>query len=104
MCAQAFLYNPGNFGTPTQLSWASLTGQNFTAQHNSPHIDFCGAHFWPDRWVRTRGQAAARALARPAPAPGRACAREARPRHTMPPPALALLPNYHREAPAEAHF
>lgn len=49
---QAFLYNPGNFGTPTQLSWAALTGQNFTAQHNSPHIDFCAAHLWPDRWVR----------------------------------------------------
>ncbi len=49
---QAFLYNPGNFGTPTQLSWAALTGQNFTAQHNSPHIDFCAAHLWLDRWVR----------------------------------------------------
>ncbi len=59
------MYNPGNFGTPTQLSWASLTGQNFTAQHNSPHIDFCGAHFWPDRWVRARPQAAARARAPP---------------------------------------
>ncbi len=61
--AQAFLYNPGNFGTPTQLSWASLTGQNFTAQHNSPHIDFCGAHFWPDRWVRARCRAVAHARA-----------------------------------------
>ncbi|KAK9821607.1 hypothetical protein WJX81_006064 [Elliptochloris bilobata] len=52
---QAFLYNPGNFGTPTQLSWAALTGQNFTAQHNSPHIDFCAAHLWPDRWLPLLG-------------------------------------------------
>ena len=52
-CAQAFLYNPGNVGTPTQLSWAALTGQNFSAEHASPHIDFCAAHIWPDRWVRT---------------------------------------------------
>ncbi len=39
---------PGDNG---QLSWTSLTGQNFTAQHDSPHIDFCGAHYWPDLWV-----------------------------------------------------
>ena len=39
---------PGENG---QLSWTSLTGQNFTAQHDSPHIDFCGAHYWPDLWV-----------------------------------------------------
>ena len=39
---------PGENGS---LSWTALTGQNFTAQHNSPHIDFCGAHYWPDLWV-----------------------------------------------------
>lgn len=47
---EALDYNPlpGEDGT---LSWTSLTGQNFTAQHDSPHIDFCGAHYWPDLWV-----------------------------------------------------
>ena len=39
---------PGENGS---LSWTALTGQNFTAQHDSPHIDFCGAHYWPDLWV-----------------------------------------------------
>jgi hypothetical protein len=105
--AQAFLYNPGNFGTPTQLSWASLTGQNFTAQHNSPHIDFCGAHFWPDRWVRARCRAVAHARARLALTFSHTGAREARPRHPVPPPALhssAAGPGWHREAPAEARF
>ena len=46
--AREFNPLPGENG---QLSWTSLTGQNFTAQHNSPHIDFCGAHYWPDLWV-----------------------------------------------------
>jgi mannan endo-1,4-beta-mannosidase len=41
---------PGDNG---ELSWTSLTGQNFTAQHDSPHIDFCAAHYWPDLWVST---------------------------------------------------
>lgn len=40
---------PGDNG---ELSWTSLTGQNFTAQHDSPNIDFCAAHYWPDLWVR----------------------------------------------------
>jgi len=47
--AREFNPLPGENG---QLSWTSLTGQNFTAQHSSPHIDFCGAHYWPDLWVR----------------------------------------------------
>ena len=37
--------NPGN-------GWASLTGQNFTAQHSSPSIDFGAIHYWPDRWTQ----------------------------------------------------
>ena len=37
-------YNPGN-------GWASLTGQNFTAQHQPRSIDFAAIHFWPDLWV-----------------------------------------------------
>lgn len=48
---EALEYNPLP-GEDGQLSWTSLTGQNFTAQHDSPHIDFCGAHYWPDLWVR----------------------------------------------------
>jgi len=48
--AREFNPLPGENG---QLSWTSLTGQNFTAQHSSPHIDFCGAHYWPDLWVRS---------------------------------------------------
>ncbi|EIE20480.1 glycoside hydrolase [Coccomyxa subellipsoidea C-169] len=45
---------PGDNG---ELSWTSLTGQNFTAQHDSPHIDFCAAHYWPDLWVGNENQA-----------------------------------------------
>ena len=35
--------NPGS-------GWASLTGQDFTANHASPHIDFAACHIWPDNW------------------------------------------------------
>ncbi|KAK9838655.1 hypothetical protein WJX74_000745 [Apatococcus lobatus] len=35
--------NPGN-------GWASLTGQNFTANMNLPTIDFAAVHLWPDNW------------------------------------------------------
>ena len=49
---EAHDFNPLN-GPDGELVWTSLTGQNFTAQHASPHIDFCGAHYWPDVWVRT---------------------------------------------------
>lgn len=48
---EAHDFNPLN-GPDGELVWTSLTGQNFTAQHDSPHIDFCGAHYWPDVWVR----------------------------------------------------
>lgn len=37
-------YNPGN-------GWASLTGQNFSAQHSTRNIDFAAIHYWPDLWV-----------------------------------------------------
>ena len=50
---------PGENG---QLSWTSLTGQNFTAQHDSPHIDFCGAHYWPDLWVSALSRRPMRSL------------------------------------------
>ena len=35
--------NPGT-------GWASLTGQDFIANHASPAIDFAAAHIWPDNW------------------------------------------------------
>ena len=37
------LVNPGT-------GWASLTGQDFIANHASPAIDFAAAHIWPDNW------------------------------------------------------
>ena len=57
---------PGENG---QLSWTSLTGQNFTAQHDSPHIDFCGAHYWPDLWVCLAHQHAQKDVHRPSLCP-----------------------------------
>ena len=51
---EAITYDPGNYGG--ELGWASLTGQNFTAQHITPNIDFCAAHYWPDMWVRSNIQ------------------------------------------------
>lgn len=35
--------NPGN-------GWASITGQNFTANHAPKDIDFAAIHLWPDNW------------------------------------------------------
>lgn len=35
--------NPGN-------GWASITGQNFTANHAPDAIDFAAIHLWPDNW------------------------------------------------------
>ncbi|KAK9826448.1 hypothetical protein WJX81_007622 [Elliptochloris bilobata] len=37
--------NPSGSG-----GWASSTGQDFTGNHRSPHIDFCTCHIWPDNW------------------------------------------------------
>ena len=44
---QAQSANPGN-------GWASLTGDNFTAQHQPASIDFAAFHYWPDLWVKLR--------------------------------------------------
>ena len=41
------IYNPENSVSP----WASLTGNNFTAQHNFDSIDYASIHYWPDQWV-----------------------------------------------------
>ena len=35
--------NPGN-------GWASITGQNFSANHAPAGIDFAAIHLWPDNW------------------------------------------------------
>ena len=35
--------NPGN-------GWASITGQNFSANHAPAAIDFAAIHLWPDNW------------------------------------------------------
>lgn len=41
------IYNPYNNITV----WASMTGVNFTAQHNFDTIDFATVHYWPDLWT-----------------------------------------------------
>ena len=35
--------NPGT-------GWATITGQNFTANHAPDSIDFAAIHLWPDNW------------------------------------------------------
>jgi len=39
----AELVNPGT-------GWATITGQNFTANHAPAAIDFAAIHLWPDNW------------------------------------------------------
>ena len=49
-------YTKGSSGEAVNpgTGWASLTGQDFIANHASPAIDFAAAHIWPDNWeVRT---------------------------------------------------
>lgn len=45
-------YTKGSSGEATNpgTGWASLTGQDFIANHASPAIDFAAAHIWPDNW------------------------------------------------------
>lgn len=50
-------YTKGSSGEASNpgTGWASLTGQDFIANHASPAIDFAAAHIWPDNWeVRGR--------------------------------------------------
>lgn len=45
-------YTKGSTGEAVNpgTGWASLTGQDFIANHASPAIDFAAAHIWPDNW------------------------------------------------------
>ncbi|KAL3155965.1 hypothetical protein ABBQ32_012960 [Trebouxia sp. C0010 RCD-2024] len=45
-------YTKGSSGEASNpgTGWASLTGQDFIANHASPAIDFAAAHIWPDNW------------------------------------------------------
>ncbi len=45
-------YTKGSSGESVNpgTGWASLTGQDFIANHASKAIDFAAAHIWPDNW------------------------------------------------------
>ena len=45
-------YTKGSAGESVNpgTGWASLTGQDFLANHASKAIDFAAAHIWPDNW------------------------------------------------------
>lgn len=45
-------YGPGSVSESVNpgTGWATITGQNFTANHAPKSIDFAGIHLWPDNW------------------------------------------------------
>lgn len=45
-------YGPGSPSEPVNpgTGWATITGQNFTANHAPASIDFAAIHLWPDNW------------------------------------------------------
>lgn len=49
-------YTKGSSGESVNpgTGWASLTGQDFIANHASKAIDFAAAHIWPDNWEVSR--------------------------------------------------
>jgi hypothetical protein len=47
-------FNPWGQGPPQ--GWAYSTGQDFSAQHASPDIDFAVMHLWPDNWAELFGR------------------------------------------------
>jgi len=59
-------FNPwGNPMTPISAgpkNWSYGTGQDFSAQHALPAIDFAVAHLWPDNWAELYGAENARVL------------------------------------------
>ena len=57
-------YTKGSSGEQVNpgTGWASLTGQDFIANHASPSIDFAAAHIWPDNWEVSLLQAELRVL------------------------------------------
>ncbi len=36
-------------------NWSYGTGQDFSAQHALPAVDFAGMHLWPDNWAVLAG-------------------------------------------------
>ena len=45
-------YGPGSPAEAANpgTGWATITGQNFTANHAPDTIDFAAIHLWPDNW------------------------------------------------------
>lgn len=46
-------FNP--WGDHPPKNWSYGTGQDFSAQHALPAIDFAGMHLWPDNWAVNYG-------------------------------------------------
>lgn len=46
-------FNPWGKGVPHD--WSYGTGQDFSAQHAAPSIDFADMHLWPDNWQQLDG-------------------------------------------------
>ena len=45
-------YGPGSLAESVNpgTGWATITGQNFSANHAPQTIDFAAIHLWPDNW------------------------------------------------------
>ena len=45
-------YGPNSPSEPVNpgTGWATITGQNFSANHAPATIDFAAIHVWPDNW------------------------------------------------------
>lgn len=45
-------YGPGSVSESVNpgTGWATITGQNFSANHAPKSIDFAAIHLWPDNW------------------------------------------------------
>ena len=48
-------YGPGSPAEAANpgTGWATITGQNFSANHAPDSIDFAAIHLWPDNWEVT---------------------------------------------------
>jgi hypothetical protein len=54
---QGSLWAPFNpWGSVLPRNWSYGTGQDFSAQHSSPTIDFAVMHLWPDNWAILYGE------------------------------------------------
>jgi len=49
---QEGFYGPGSAAEVVNpgTGWATITGQNFSANHAPDTIDFAAIHLWPDNW------------------------------------------------------